>query len=124
MLKGKIHRIVVTDVDLDYEASIKVDKKLLDAADIIEYEQVQIYNITNGERFTTYAIAGPEDHGKVCVNGAAARKVLEGDLLIIASYAEYEDSPNLKDYHNPKIITVGWSNIEKKNVIRKTNQDD
>jgi len=92
MLKSKIHRCKVTEACLDYTGSVTVDKKLLDAADILDYEQVDIYNITNGERFTTYVIEGEPDSGVVCLNGAAARKVSVNDLVIICSYVTMEDS--------------------------------
>ena len=92
MLKSKIHQVTVTNVDLDYMASIKIDKSLMMTSDIREYEQVHIYNLNNGERFTTYAIEGPEGLGQICVNGAAARKVVKGDLLIIATYSEFSDN--------------------------------
>ena len=86
MLKSKIHRATVTDADLNYEGSISVDQALLQAADILPYEKVAIYNVSNGERFSTYAIIGKENSGVICLNGAAARKVARGDTIIIASY--------------------------------------
>lgn len=86
MLKSKIHRATVTGADLNYEGSITIDKDLLDAANISLYEQVQIYNITNGARFETYVIEGERGSGEICLNGAAARCVQKGDLIIIASY--------------------------------------
>ena len=86
MLKSKIHRATVTGADLNYEGSITIDKDLLDAANISLYEQVQIYNITNGSRFETYVIEGERGSGEICLNGAAARCVQKGDLIIIASY--------------------------------------
>jgi aspartate 1-decarboxylase len=91
MLKSKIHRATVTQACLDYEGSISVDSRLLEAADILEYEQVHIYNISNGERFTTYAITGEPDSGVICLNGAAARKVSVNDLIIICTYVAMED---------------------------------
>jgi aspartate 1-decarboxylase len=92
MCKSKIHRATVTDADLNYEGSITVDADLLDAADIREFEQVQVVNVNNGARFETYAIAGPRGAGDIVVNGAAARLVQKGDLAIIMSFAEYEDA--------------------------------
>ena len=86
MLKSKIHRATVTGADLNYEGSITIDKDLLEKADIKPYEQVQIYNISNGERFETYVIEGDRGSGEICLNGAAARLVHKGDLIIIASY--------------------------------------
>ena len=87
MLKSKIHRVTVTQSELGYEGSCAIDETLLEAADIREYQQIDIYNISNGERFTTYAIRAPRNSGTISVNGAAARKAAPGDLLIIATYA-------------------------------------
>jgi len=92
MLKSKIHRATVTDADLNYEGSISVDQALLKAADILPYEKVAIYNVSNGERFSTYAIIGKEASGVICLNGAAARKVARGDTIIIASYVLMDES--------------------------------
>jgi len=92
MMKSKIHRARVTEACIDYEGSITIDPALLEAADIIEYEQVHIYNISNGERFITYAIPGEADSGNICLNGAAARKASVNDLIIICSYVSVEDS--------------------------------
>ncbi len=86
MLKSKIHRVTVTDANLDYEGSITIDEKLIEAADILPYEKVDIYNVSNGERFSTYVIKGKRGSGTVCLNGAAARKASKGDVVIIASY--------------------------------------
>ncbi len=91
MLKGKIHRATVTGADLHYEGSITVDRDLLDAADILPYEEVRIYNVTNGERFETYAIPGERGQGEVCLNGAAAHKASPGDIVIIACFAQAEE---------------------------------
>jgi len=95
MVCGKIHKIKVTDACLDYEGSITVDWRLLNRASIREYEQVHVLNVTNGQRFVTYAING--DLGEVCVNGAAARKVSIGDELIILSYVQMSEVPS--NYH-------------------------
>ena len=86
MLKGKIHRATVTGADLHYEGSITIDRELMDAANILPYEEVRIYNVNNGERFETYAIEGAPGGGEVCLNGAAAHKVSPGDIVIIACY--------------------------------------
>jgi aspartate 1-decarboxylase len=91
MLKSKLHRAQVTHSELDYEGSCAIDEDLLDAANIREYEQIQIYNIANGERFTTYAIRADRGSGVISVNGAAAHKASPGDLVIIATYAEYTE---------------------------------
>ncbi|MEF3168629.1 MAG: aspartate 1-decarboxylase [Deltaproteobacteria bacterium] len=89
LLKSKIHRARITDKDLSYEGSLTVDRTLMDAADLRPFEQVMIYNISNGERFETYLIEGPPGSGAICLNGAAARKGEVGDLIIIASYGLY-----------------------------------
>ena len=91
MLKSKIHRATVTGADLHYEGSISIDETFLEAADILPYEKVAIYNVSNGERFTTYAIKGPRDSGVICLNGAAARKASKGDIVIIATYVIVDD---------------------------------
>jgi len=91
MMKSKIHRARVTEGNLQYEGSITIDEALMEQAEIIPYEQVQIYNVTNGERFTTYAIKGERDSGVMCVNGAAAHKARKDDIIIIATYASYDE---------------------------------
>lgn len=91
MLKSKLHRVRVTHSELDYEGSCAIDEQLLEAADIREYQQIEIYNVNNGERFSTYAIRAQRDSGIVSVNGAAARKAAPGDILIIATYAVYNE---------------------------------
>jgi aspartate 1-decarboxylase len=102
VLKSKIHRVNVTEADLDYIGSITIDGALMDAANIIENERVDIYNITNGERFSTYAIRGEEGSGIIGINGAAAHKAQIGDLLIIASYCSLEF--NEAKQHHPTVI--------------------
>lgn len=91
MLKSKIHRVTITEAHLDYEGSITIDEALMEAADIIPYEKVNIYNVSNGERFSTYVIKGKRDSGVIGLNGAAARKGSRGDLIIIASYVAVDD---------------------------------
>lgn len=91
MMKSKIHRATVTDSNLHYEGSITIDGLLMEKANIIPYEQVDIYNVTTGERFTTYAIKGEKESGTICVNGAAAHKAKKGDMIIIASYGRYDE---------------------------------
>ena len=88
VLKSKIHRVTVTEADLDYIGSITIDEALMEAAGIIENEKVEIYNITNGERFATYAIRGERNSGVIGLNGAAAHKAPVGNLIIIAAYAQ------------------------------------
>ena len=90
VLKSKIHRATVTEADLNYIGSIAIDEDLMDAANLIENEKVSIYNITNGERFSTYVIRGQRKSGVISLNGAAARKVAVNDLVIIVSYASIE----------------------------------
>ncbi len=106
MLKSKIHRATVTDADLNYEGSISLDPKLVAAADLVEFEKVDVYNITNGNRFHTYVIFGGE--GEVCLNGAAAHLATTGDLVIIASYVEIEDEE--VESHRPKLVHVDSRN--------------
>ncbi len=91
MLKSKLHRVTVTQSELHYEGSCAIDEDLLDAADIKEYQQIDIYNVNNGARFTTYAIRAQRGSGTISVNGAAARLAAAGDLLIIAAYATYNE---------------------------------
>ena len=106
MLKSKIHRACVTDVNIDYEGSITIDKKLMKAVDILPYEQVQVLNINNGARFTTYAIEG--ECGEICINGAAARLVVKGDTIIILSYCHVDDD-EARNF-TPKLVYVDARN--------------
>jgi aspartate 1-decarboxylase len=92
LFKSKIHRATVTDADLDYEGSVTVDEQLMLAANILPYEHVHIWNVTNGSRLETYALAGPPGSGVICVNGAAARHAHPGDRIIIATFAEVEEA--------------------------------
>jgi len=92
MMKSKLHRATVTDADLHYEGSVSIDETLLKASNIVPYEKVAIYNVTNGERFTTYAITGKADSGIICLNGAAARKVSKGDIIIIVTYVTVDET--------------------------------
>lgn len=112
MLKSKIHRATITEADLNYEGSLTIDKELLDAVDLQPYERVMVYNINNGERFDTYAIEGKPGSGVIGLNGAAARKGLIGDQIIIVSYAFYT-AEELTAYH-PKIVLLNKSNQIKK----------
>lgn len=114
MFKSKIHRATVTQADLYYEGSLTLDADLMQAANMYPYEKVAIVNVNNGERFETYLIEGPAASGVVCLNGPAARKGTVGDEIIIITYGEYEDSPELK-YHEPVVIQV-----DKKNKVKKT----
>jgi len=112
MLKSKIHRATVTDADLHYEGSISIDEHLMKEANIVPYEKVAIYNIFNGERFTTYAIKAAKNSGTICLNGAAARKVSKGDLIIIATYIVAEEK-ELANWQ-PKCVLVDGKNKIKK----------
>lgn len=111
--KSKIHRITVTDADLNYEGSITIAKKLLDAADILPNEKVQVVNLNNGERFETYVLVGKSNSGIVCLNGPAARLGQVGDLLIVISYChlEFEEAKKYK----PKVICVD----ERNKIVKK-----
>jgi aspartate 1-decarboxylase len=106
MLKGKIHRATVTDSNKDYEGSVAIDEALMEASGIREFEQVDIYNITNGNRFTTYAIKG--GGGEISINGAAAHMAARGDLVIIASYYALDESEAAG--HKPHLVYVDGTN--------------
>jgi aspartate 1-decarboxylase len=108
MLKSKIHRATVTDANLHYEGSLTIDELLMEAADILPFEQIKVYNVHNGARFDTYAIPGPRGMGDICLNGAAARLGSKGDLIIIATYADY-DSSELHGYQ-PRVVLVDSEN--------------
>lgn len=112
MLKSKLHRATVTDADLHYEGSITIDTDLMDAADLVSYEQVDIYNVSNGERFSTYVIKGPRGSGVICLNGAAARKASRNDLIIIASYVQVDEEA-VKGW-KPRCVLLGAENKIKK----------
>jgi aspartate 1-decarboxylase len=92
LFKSKIHRATVTDADLQYEGSVTIDEQLMRAADILPYEHVHIWNVSNGNRLETYALAGAAGSGVICVNGAAARLAQRGDIVIIATFAEVEEA--------------------------------
>jgi aspartate 1-decarboxylase len=108
MLKSKIHRCRITGSDLNYVGSITIDADLLDAADILEHEQVHVVDVDNGARFETYTIAGARGSGEIKVNGAAARLVHTGDTVIVISYASY-DRDDLESYE-PKVVHVNADN--------------
>ena len=117
MLKGKIHRAVVKQADLNYVGSITVDTKLLEAAGILEYEMVQIVDVENGNRFETYTIAGEPGSGMICLNGAAARQVAVGDHVILMCYAQM--TPEEAKEHHPKVVFVDDEN----KIARVTNYE-
>lgn len=108
MLKSKIHRATVTGADLHYEGSVTIDRDLMDAADIVSYEKVAVWNVTNGSRLETYAIEGERGSGVICLNGAAARLVAPRDLVIIASFVNMENAEAIK--HEPKLVFVDGEN--------------
>ncbi len=108
LLRSKIHRARVTQADLNYEGSITIDSTLLEAADIVPFERVEIYNVTNGNRLATYVIPGIADSGKICINGAAARLVKPNDVVIICCYGEF--SPDELQQHSAKIVLVDEHN--------------
>jgi aspartate 1-decarboxylase len=108
LLKSKIHRARVTDADLHYEGSLTIDEELMKAADILPYEQIKVYNVHNGARFDTYAIPGPAGKGDFCLNGAAARMGARGDLIIIVTYAHYDEKEIVN--HEPKVVLLGDNN--------------
>ena len=108
MLKSKLHRVTVTNSELGYEGSCAIDEDLLEAADIREYQQIEIWNVNNGERFTTYAIRAERATGIISVNGAAARKAAPGDILIIATFARYDEA-ELKTF-KPDLVYVDGKN--------------
>lgn len=108
MLKAKLHRVTTTHSELHYIGSCAIDEALLEAADIREYEAVDIWNVTNGERFSTYAIRAERGSGIISVNGSAARRAAPGDLLIIATFALYEEHELSK--HSPQLVFVDENN--------------
>jgi len=108
MLKGKIHRARVTQVDVDYEGSITIDRSLMEASDILPYEQVEVLNINNGARFSTYAIEAEPSSGTICINGAAARLAAKGDIIIILSYCHLPDDEAINVI--PKMVYVDENN--------------
>jgi len=115
MLKAKLHKACVTHAELDYEGSCAIDGNLLDSAGIREFEQIQIYNISNGERFTTYAIRAENASGIISVNGAAAHKAAVGDRVIICAYGSYSEAEILN--HAPKLVYLDEKNV----ILRASN---
>ena len=118
MLKSKIHRATVTDADLNYVGSITLDRDLLEAADIRPYEHVHVVNISNGARFETYAIEGPPGRGDVCLNGAAARLAHPGDLVIVLSYAAFDEAE--LDGYAPVVVHVDEANRQVEGLVADT----
>lgn len=116
MLQAKLHRVRVTEADLHYEGSCGIDELLLEASGIREFQYIEIYNINNGERFNTYAIRAPRGSGAISLNGAAARRAMVGDLLIVCAYAQYTEA-ELKSYR-PVIVFVDEKNRPKPHPVR------
>src|SRR5512134_57585 len=108
LMKSKIHRATITSADLHYEGSLTVDEDLLDAADLVTYEEIQVVNVNNGQRFTTYVIPGPRGSGVVQLNGAAARLGMPGDLVILISYGVFDDKDARK--LRPSVVHVDAKN--------------
>jgi len=108
MLKSKIHRARVTETNIDYEGSITIDQKLMEEADILPSERVEVLNLNNGARFTSYAIEGKRDSGEICLNGAAARLAIKGDIVIILSYCQVDDD-EARNFI-PKLVYVDANN--------------
>ncbi len=108
MLRAKLHRVHVTHSEPDYEGSVAIDGRLLEAADIREYERVEVYNLKNGERFSTYAIRAEAGSGIISVNGAAAHKADPGDIVIICAYGEFEEKEVAA--HKPRLVYVDAQN--------------
>jgi aspartate 1-decarboxylase len=118
MLKSKIHRARVTEVNIDYEGSITIDKSLMEAADLLPLERVEVLNINNGARFDTYVIEGESDSGVICLNGAAARLAARGDIVIILSYCQVPDSEAI--VMKPSMVYVD----DKNRIIGKKKEED
>ncbi|MFQ6671788.1 MAG: aspartate 1-decarboxylase [Candidatus Tectimicrobiota bacterium] len=114
MLTSKLHRAVVTEADIDYEGSITIDADLMAEVDIVPYERVEVYNITNGDRFTTYAIEGEAGSGTVCINGAAAHRAQVGDRIIVCAYRPVRDEEARS--HKPKILVLDEANRPQRTV--------
>ena len=108
LMKSKIHRATITSADLHYEGSLTVDEELLDAADLTTYEEVQVVNVNNGARFSTYVIPGPRGSGVMQLNGAAARQGLPGDLIIVMAYGVYSEEE--AERHAPSVVFVDSKN--------------
>jgi aspartate 1-decarboxylase len=118
LCKSKIHRAILTGADLHYEGSITIDRDLMDAADMVEYERVQVVNVNNGERLETYVIAGARGTGTIQLNGAAARRGAVGDHVIIISYAEYEEA-ELAQGFAPRLVFVDERNRQVASAIKR-----
>ncbi|MEM9700970.1 MAG: aspartate 1-decarboxylase [Planctomycetota bacterium] len=120
LLNAKIHRATVTDADLHYEGSLTVDEELMSAADILPHERIEVYNVTRGTRFATYAIPGPAGGGDICVNGAAAHRAATGDLVIVCTYARFDDEEAAA--HKPTVVLVDERNRIKRALDRSPSE--
>jgi aspartate 1-decarboxylase len=116
MCKSKIHRATVTGADLNYIGSITIDPELMEAADLLEFEQVSVVNVNNGARFETYVIPGERGRGEMCLNGAAARLVHPGDKVIVISYAQYDEAE--MEAYRPRFIFVDEQNRISRDALR------
>lgn len=114
LLQAKLHRVRVTQADLDYEGSCGIDEDLLDASGLREHQYIELYNVSNGERFSTYIIKAPRGSGEISLNGAAARRALVGDLLIICAYSAYSEEE--LEHHQPIVVLVDERNRPRRNV--------
>lgn len=116
LMKSKIHRATITSADLHYEGSLTVDEDLLDAANLVRYEEIQVVNVNNGQRFTTYVIPGPRASGVIQLNGAAARLGVPGDLVILISYGLFEEAE--AEQHVPTVVFVDDRNRQVRPPLR------
>ncbi|VTS01218.1 aspartate decarboxylase : Aspartate 1-decarboxylase OS=uncultured bacterium GN=panD PE=3 SV=1: Asp_decarbox [Gemmata massiliana] len=114
MMKSKLHRATVTETNVEYEGSLTIDTDLLEAADILPHEQIHVWDVTNGTRLVTYALEGPRGSGVICVNGAGAHLIRTGDIVIIATFAEYEDAD--ARVHQPRVVFIDRGNTIKGTV--------
>ena len=117
MFKSKIHRATVTEADVEYEGSVTIDQDLMDAAQMLPWEEVHVWDIDNGARLTSYILPGPRGTGMICMNGAAARKIQPGDKVILATFAQMEKAD--AEQHEPIVVLV-----DQNNQIRKTNHQE
>lgn len=116
MLQAKLHRVRVTEADLDYEGSCGIDEALLEASGLREYQYIELYNVNNGERFSTYIIKAPRGSGTISLNGAAARRAMVGDLLIICAYSQYTEAE--LEQHEPIVVLVDEQNRPRVKPLR------
>lgn len=116
MLQAKLHRVRVTQADLDYEGSCGIDEALLEASGLRENQYIELYNVNNGERFATYIIKAPRGSGAIQLNGAAARRAMVGDLLIICAYSQYSEAE--LERHEPVVVLVDESNQPRAKPLR------